>query len=212
MSFTNKAYAFGRSENNDEEMANSMQVFLLITLHGKKHRINLCSKHVCNVKSEFLQLILNECLDKSANSDFEIVPIILDSASIDCKLMRSLLTLEKVNPKTPMPKMVYSTFFVRNNKKTFCTILNHAHNQMHEKQFSEKNNHITHPKLVLSDGNILEPGTCAMKWTKDLYHKNKQKLKKSVRINRNAFNPESLSKQKVKPALASFSTELMQAL
>ena len=54
MSFTNKAYTFGSSVNNNEEMANSMQVFLLTTLHGKKHRINLCSKPMHNMKSKYL--------------------------------------------------------------------------------------------------------------------------------------------------------------
>ena len=125
LSHTNEAYALRTSTNNAEEMTNSIQVFVLTTLHGKKHRINLCSKPVCNMKSEYLQSVLIECLEKSANSDFNIVPIILDGASINCKLMRSMLTLEKGNPKTPIPKMVFSTFFIRNNNKYFimCCVM-----------------------------------------------------------------------------------------
>lgn len=96
--YTNKACALGMSTNNPEEMVNSIQEFLLIVLHGKKHRISLCSKPVCNMKIEYLQSVLIECLEKSANLDFNIVPIIADGASINCKLMRSLLTLEKGNP------------------------------------------------------------------------------------------------------------------
>ena len=49
-----KNKALGMSTNNAEELANSIQVFLLTALHGKKHRINLCSKPLCNMKSECL--------------------------------------------------------------------------------------------------------------------------------------------------------------
>ena len=52
--FTNKARTFGISVNNAEEIANPIQVFLLTTLHGKKYRINLCSKPMFNMKSEYL--------------------------------------------------------------------------------------------------------------------------------------------------------------
>ena len=41
LSYTNKACTFRILANNAEEMANSIQVFLLTTLHSKKHRINL---------------------------------------------------------------------------------------------------------------------------------------------------------------------------
>ena len=76
----------------------------------------------------------------------------------------------------------------------------------------KNNNYFKYPKLVLSDGHILEPGICTIKWIKDLYHKNKDKLLSSVRVNKNTFNPDSLSKQKVQPALSLFSTELTKAL
>ena len=53
MSFTNKAYTLGASENNDEEITNSMQVFLLTTLHGKNigliFVLNLCATWKANV-------------------------------------------------------------------------------------------------------------------------------------------------------------------
>ena len=125
LSHSNKAYAFGTSTNDTEEMANSTQVFLLTTLHGKKHRINLCSKPVCNMKSEYLQSVIIECIERSISSYFYIAPIILDGASIHSKLMRSMLTLEKGKPKTPITKMVFSTFFIRNNNTCFiiCCIM-----------------------------------------------------------------------------------------
>ena len=76
----------------------------------------------------------------------------------------------------------------------------------------KNNNYFKYPKLVLSDGHILEPGMCTIKWIKYLCHKNRDELLSSVRVNKNTFNPDSLSKQKVQPALGSFSTELIKAL
>ena len=58
----------------------------------------------------------------------------------------------------------------------------------------------------------MEQGICTIKWIKDLHHKNKNKLLSSVRVNKNTFNPDSLSKQKVQPALGLFSTKLTKAL
>ena len=47
---------------------------------------------------------------------------------------------------------------------------------------------------------------------KELCNKNKNELISSCRINKNTVNPDSLARQKVKPALALFSTELTKAL
>ena len=58
----------------------------------------------------------------------------------------------------------------------------------------------------------MELGICIIKWIKDLYHKNKDKLLSSVRVNKNTFNPDSISIQKVQLALSLFSTELTKAL
>ena len=66
--------------------------------------------------------------------------------------------------------------------------------------------------MVLSNGERLEGGTCSINWVKELCKINKDKLISSCRVHKNTVNPDNLSKQKVKPALALFSTELTKAL
>ena len=46
-----------------------------------------------NMKSEYMQNILNECADKAYNSDFDIASITLDVASINSKLAQEYLDL-----------------------------------------------------------------------------------------------------------------------
>ena len=70
---------FGPSHDNPNELANSMLVFLLATLTGKKIAINLCSKPVHNLKHECLHQILLSSLDKATQCGFETLPITMDS-------------------------------------------------------------------------------------------------------------------------------------
>ena len=51
-----------------------------------------------------------------------------------------------------------------------------------------------------------------MKCAKDSCYKNKDALLNSASVRKNTVSPDSLSKQKDQPALASLSTELSQAL
>ena len=59
-------------------------------------------------------------------------------------------------------------------------------------------------KLILSTGFVLEAGVCSVKWIRDLCHKNKDKLVSNVRMNINVAHVDSISKQKVSPALNLF--------
>ena len=77
---------------------------------------------------------------------------------------------------------------------------------------TKKGNYFKYPTLVLSNGEFLGGGICTMNWVKELCNKNKNELISSCRIHKNTVNPDSLAKQKVKPALALFSTELTKAL
>ena len=211
-SFFDKVHFLGNAQNNAEKLANSMQVFLLTTLHGKKHRINLCSKPAHNMKSQYLQNALKECLDKTSNSNFEVASITLDRASTNCKLAREFLELLNDKANKPIPEMKFSTYFMRNNSKIFiffCII--HIIKCMRN-NLTKKGNYFKYPTLVLSNGEVLEEGICTINWVKELCNKNKNELISSCRIHKNTVNPDSLAKQKVKPALALFSTELTKAL
>ena len=76
----------------------------------------------------------------------------------------------------------------------------------------KKNNYFKHPTLALSNGERLEVGIFSMNWVKEFHKINKDKLISSCRVKKNTVNPDNLSKQKVKPALALFSKELTKAL
>ena len=76
----------------------------------------------------------------------------------------------------------------------------------------KKGNDFYHPKLTLSTGYVLEAGICSLKWMRDLHHKNKNKLIRNVRMNRNAAYIENVSKQKANPVLSLFDINLTTAL
>ena len=68
-----------------------MLVFLLTNLTGKNTSIDLCSKHACNLKQDFLHKVILSCLEKTKEYKFEIIPIVFDGASINVKVARMLL-------------------------------------------------------------------------------------------------------------------------
>ena len=78
--------------------------------------------------------------------------------------------------------------------------------------FSKKDNVCLHPTLTLSTGHALEAGTCSIKWTRYLHHKNKYKLVRNFKMSRNDAYVDNLSKQKVSPALALSEKNLTTAL
>ena len=89
---------FGPARNDAKELASSMQVFLLSTLTGKKCCVNLSSTPVHKMQSEHLKNKLFECLDKAKSSDYTVVPIIIDGAATNCKVLKDVL--ETTNEKT----------------------------------------------------------------------------------------------------------------
>ena len=108
--------------------------------------------------------------------------------------------------------MKFETSFMHNNNEhfiMFCVpyILKSFRNGL----FS-LNNYYQHPRLELSTGYVLEAGVCTVSWVRKLHHENKDKLFSTYRMPRNVAYVDSLSKQKVSPALALFSTNLTSTL
>ena len=106
---------FGPSHNSPNELANSMLVFLLTTLTGKKIAINLCSKPVHNLKHECLHQILLSSLDKAARCGFEMLPITMDGASTNVKVARMLLkelSVKVAGKATPTVQLKLKTSFI----------------------------------------------------------------------------------------------------
>ena len=71
------------------------------------------------MKSQCLQNILKECLDKVIHSNFEVAFVMLDGASINCKLAREFLELLNDKANKPIPEMKFSTYFMKNNSNIF---------------------------------------------------------------------------------------------
>ena len=46
------------------------------------------------MEAEYLQIKLLECLDKALNSNYMVVPIIIDSAITNYKLLKNVLKLQ----------------------------------------------------------------------------------------------------------------------
>ena len=53
--------------------------------------MSLCNREFCNMSAEHLKKILLSCAEKSENSRFAIILIIMAGASLNRKLERSLL-------------------------------------------------------------------------------------------------------------------------
>lgn len=140
--------------------------------------------------------------------------IIINNRLINNKSLRLILK-EKVlkNNKKPSPlaKLILEIHFMYNRNNYFF-LLHYSHYKIHQKYFIPKNNYFQCLKPILSSGHILEAGKYTSKYTKILYHTNKDKLISNVRISRNVAHINNLSKQKVKPILALFSKELTTAL
>ena len=78
--------------------------------------MNRCSEPVHNIESEHSQNILNECLEKAHDLCFEAETI----------------ELKNKHTHIPIPKMTFSTCFMRKNNN-FFVFLHHVHAQMHVK-------------------------------------------------------------------------------
>ena len=87
-----------------------------------KKSINVASKPVHEIKTDYLTEKLLECLNKSDHCGCEVVPIILDGAPVNSKLARDLL--QSVNPNDDaknmkVPELKLKPYFVHNGKKRF---------------------------------------------------------------------------------------------
>ena len=138
--------------------------------------INLCSKPVCNMKAEWLRQVLFPSLEKGSECDFKIRAIILDGATTNTKLVRSILTtINADQTKVPLPELKLNTNFIHKGNKHFVLFcLVHILKCVRNALF-RNNNYFHFPKLVLSAGHTLESGVCAAKHTRQLCHSNKEK-------------------------------------
>lgn len=212
--FSNKCNSFGPSHNKCDELASSVQAFLLSTLTGKKTCLNLNSVPVHNMESECLEEKLLECLDKAHQADFDVIPIIIDGESKNVKMMKKSLRCTNVNNnnRTPSARMKFEGFFIHKDRKYFVLFCLVHIAKCVLNNLLRKDNYFEYPMLVLTNGCILESRTCSSNWLKELCNVNKNKLVSSVRLNKNAVVPSNLDKQKVAPALAIFSSEVTSAL
>jgi len=166
---------FGPAHNERNSLADSMLVFLMSTLTGKKLSINLCSKPVKKLKNECLHDLMLKCLDKATECNFEIVPIIMDCHATNVKVMKKVLILTNPvmnNAPTPVARMKFETSFMHNNNERFIMFcVPHMLKSFRNGLFSS-NNYYQYPRLVLSTGFVLEAGTCTVSWVRKLYHEN----------------------------------------
>lgn len=210
-SFSNKSHHFGAADNDVEELAAAMQCYLMTTSTGKKISINLASKPVHKMKTDYLTKKLLEHLNKSDHCGCQAVPIILDGAPVNSKLARDLLQSACPNNDTKnmkVPELKLKPYFVRNRKKRFILFcLVHIIKSIRN-SLCKKNNFFKYPSLTLSTGHSIEAGVCSMHLIRESHHENKHKLLCNVRISQETACPSNLGKQKVKPALKLFSKNL----
>ena len=81
----------GPSHSDMGNLANWVLVLLLTSLTGKNKVIHLCRKSVFNLKADKLHKFLLSCLEKSKGCNFEIMPTIMDGASMSNKVGTILL-------------------------------------------------------------------------------------------------------------------------
>ena len=71
------------------------------------------------MKSEYVQNILNESLDKAHNPDLDIASKTLDRASMNSKSAREFLELLKNKHVRPIPEQKFKSCFMIDGNKTF---------------------------------------------------------------------------------------------
>lgn len=126
-----------------------------------------------------------QCLDKAIECGYKILPIILDRASTNAKVLR--ITNKALNPATncnptPNVQLQLETSFARKCQKYFTLFcVPHMAKTLRNALFA-KGNYFSYPKLSLSCSYVLEAGTCSANWIRDLFHKNKGQIASSFRI------------------------------
>ena len=128
--------------------------------------INLCSKPVCNAKSEHMHKILLSSLDKANEAGYTIMPTMFDGASTNVKTVKK--KLKEIGSKNldhcnPIPELKLETHFLHNGNKyfiSFCIV--HIVKNIRNVLFRMKNDFV-YPKLTLPIGYILQSGICSIK-------------------------------------------------
>ena len=91
MTFSHKINFFSSAENIIYELDTPMQVFLMSSLTGKKVNINLCSKSVTKMNSNYLKDFLFLVSTKANSCGHDIILRIMESTSMSSKLLRNFL-------------------------------------------------------------------------------------------------------------------------
>ena len=121
---------------------------------------------------------------------YEMLPIILDGASTNVKLVKT--TNKVLNPTTngkptPATQLKQETSFLCKGQEMFPIFCVPHMAKIFRNSLFAKGNDFTYPKLTLSCGFTLEAGTCRVKWVRKLHHKNKEKIVSSCRMPKNAY-------------------------
>ena len=96
--FHSKNCVFRPSHDDSRKIAKSVLVLLLPTLTGKTFSINLASKPVHNLKTDYLKDVFLNSLEKSIECGYKIFLIVLDGASTSVKFVKT--TNKVLNPTT----------------------------------------------------------------------------------------------------------------
>ena len=117
--------------------------------------INLCSKPVCNAKSEHTHETILSCLDKANEAGYTIIPTMFDGTSTNVKTVKKLLkeigSINLDHCKT-IPELKLETYFIHNGSKyfvLFCIV--HIIKNIRNALFRMKNEFAC-PKLILPTG------------------------------------------------------------
>ena len=102
--------------------------------------------------SEYLHDILISCLDKAQECGFNVVPIVFDGASTNCKVVRKLLkalNFSAGGKPAPLAELNLQTYFICKENKyfvLFCIV--HIIKCVRNALF-RKDNYFAYPKLCL---------------------------------------------------------------
>ena len=168
-------------------------LFFLLSCLTEKNAINMCSKPVSNLNHEYLHQKLIQCLNKSNDCDFNIIPVIMDCYSTNVKVVKIVLKI--TNSATTKIRLQYLNW----NYKlvSFAMTLNDPCLKIFRMALFRGINYFCNYRLVLSSRFALEVGLCTVKWFKELHHKNKFELFSGYRILRNVAYVYHLNKHKI---------------
>lgn len=122
---------------------------------------------VTDLNSDYLKVNLKKVISKIAKKEFKLIPIIINELSMNVKVARSLLHLEKDNIILLLRR--YSTSFNLNGVKyfiLFCSIyvLKYIWNNL-----LTTNNYFKYLELILPNSKKLEARVFNIRYIKQLY-------------------------------------------